>query len=149
MNLFRRPTATVAIKAIECNSPLVQVPFHDDTIEAIQMPDGKIMVSLKRSCESLGVDFSGQLAKLKSCKWATMEMISTVAQDGRHRGLVMIGLESLPLWLGGISENKVRPEVQAKLLQFQREARDVLARQFFGEPVNTPAIIAKLDAVQT
>ena len=54
-----------------------KVWFHGAEIEAIKNLDGKPYVVIRRICENLGVDFSGQLAKLKSAKWSGVEIIST------------------------------------------------------------------------
>ena len=44
----------------------------------------------------------------------------------------MIHVNSLPLWLGTIDENRVDPSVKDKLVQYQIEAAEVLADYFFG-----------------
>lgn len=123
---------------------VVSVPFHGDTLEAVQTGDGKIMVSIKRVCESLGIDVEGQRKKLATCEWATTEFISAVAQDGKQRRLAMIDLESLPMWLATITASKVKAAVRPKLLQFQREAHKVLAAWFLGTCRENPALAAAL-----
>lgn len=131
--------STPALPVIDCNSPVAQVPFYDNSIEAVRADDGTIMVSLKRVCESLGVSMQGQHEKLSKCEWATVKIILTVAEDGKRRRLTMIDLESLPMWLATINVSKVRIAVRPKLLQYQREARAVLAAWFAdvkGSPLN-------------
>ena len=77
---------------------LDQIPFHGDTIEAIKL-DGKILVSLNRVCNSLGIAPQPQQRKLKPLKWPGLT--SMVAPDERVRPqqLTMIDLESLAPWL--------------------------------------------------
>lgn len=132
--------------SISKNAPasIVSVPFQGDTLEAVQTGDGKIMVSIKRVCESLGIDVEGQRKKLATCEWATTEFISAVAQDGKQRRLAMIDLESLPMWLATITASKVKAAVRPKLLQFQREARNVLAAWFLGTCRDNPELAAAI-----
>ena len=110
----------------------VSVPFHGDTILAIQQPDGVVVVSIKKVCESLGIDYSTQLAKLKQCEWAVMGMIPITDTNGRHRETSVIDLDSLPLWVVTIQPSKVAPGVREKLKAYQTEAAKVLAQYFLG-----------------
>ena len=116
------------------NTELVRVEFRGDTLEAVQK-DGEVWVSIKRCCEVLGVDVEGQRKKLKKQAWATTDMMSVVAEDGKGRELAMIALKSLPQWLVTIYASKVKPELRAKLALFQKEAADVLAAHFLGRKV--------------
>jgi hypothetical protein len=110
------------------------VPFRGDQIEAIRMPDGTIYVSIRRICENLGVDFSGQLQKLKGYHWATVENFPTVAQDNKQREVALLPLFQLAAWLFTISPGRVAPHVVDKLKLYQLEAVDVLYRHFLGAP---------------
>ena len=110
---------------------VIQVPFHGDVIEAVKDGDN-VMVALRRPCESLGIDFSGQLQKLKRKKWATVEEISTVGIDGKTRQMTCLSLKSLPMWLATIDDRKVKPEVRDKLARYQEEAATVLADHFLS-----------------
>lgn len=92
--------------SLRSNFSLVSVPFHGDTIEAVKSDDGAVMVSVKRVCESLGISVDAQRIKLQSNEWATTAMVAVVDPNGRLRNHFMIDLESLPLWLGGISASK-------------------------------------------
>jgi hypothetical protein len=127
---------------------IVSVPFHDDVLDAVQADDGKIFVSIRRVCESLVIDTQGQLAKLKSRSWATIEMISTVAEDGKRRELAMIDHESLPIWMTHINPLKVAPSVREKIDRFQREAKAVLAAWFLGTSADRPDIAAELKGLR-
>jgi hypothetical protein len=96
---------------------LVQVPFRGDVIEAIRTTDDKIMVSVNRVCESLGIADQRQHAKLTSpdYDWATLTMMVTVARDGKSRDTLMIDAESLPMWLSSILPSKVKVDACEKL----------------------------------
>ena len=56
---------------------LVSVDFHGDSILATQMPDGMIVVGVRRICELLGLSYSSQLQKLKETAWAGVSIINT------------------------------------------------------------------------
>jgi hypothetical protein len=94
-----------------------------------------VWVSLRRCCEALGLDFATQFTKLKAKSWATIGLITTVAQDGKSRELTVIGLDSVPMWLATIDEGRVADEVKPKLVVYQKECVTVLRDHFFGKPV--------------
>jgi hypothetical protein len=67
---------------------VVDVPFHGDSIEAAcDTRDGSFHVSIRPVSENLDIDFSRQLRKLKEYHWATVVIMSTVAQDDKQRYL--------------------------------------------------------------
>jgi len=47
--------------------------------------------------------------------WATVVLITTVAQDGKPHKVVMIDLESVPMWLITIQTSRVAFELREKL----------------------------------
>src|SRR5690606_41519734 len=91
-------------------SEIVKVQFHGDTIEAIPR-DGTAWVVVRPVCDALGIDYSTQVAKLKTKAWATVGLIPMVANDGKNRELFCLDLDSLPMWLATIEPSWVRPEI--------------------------------------
>ena len=84
--------------------------FHGDTLDVI--PDGdRLHVGIRAVCEALGVDSSGQLQRLKRKPWATMGVISAVAEDGKTREMSAVDLRSLPMWLATIEPARCRADV--------------------------------------
>ena len=77
--------------------------------------------------ENMGLDWGGQAVKLKANRgrW-TVEMISTVAQDGVKREMLSMPVRKLPAWLNSINPKKVRPELRAKIELYQAESDDAL-----------------------
>ena len=110
---------------------LVRVPFHGDEIECVQREDG-VWISLRRACESVGVDFASQTTKLRAKPWATVAMITTVAEDGKNREFFCLHLDSVPMWLATIEPSRVKPEARDSLVAYQREAARVLRDHFLG-----------------
>jgi hypothetical protein len=128
---------------------LQSVPFYGDMIEAIRTADNNIMVSLKRVCESLGVNPDNQRVKLQSPDygWASTVII-TVQVAGQARDLIMIDAESLPMWLVTIHPSKVKTAVREKLRTYQLEAKAVLAAWFQGNSPSRPDITAVVEEMK-
>lgn len=113
---------------------LVPVQFYEDTIDALPL-DGKVWVSLRECCESLGLDTDTQRKKLKKQAWAcTVIMTVQSRRDDQQRPHVLIDLESLPMWLATVNAGKVKEELRPKLVRYQKEAARVLAEHFLNRP---------------
>lgn len=113
-------------------STFALVPFEGETLEA-NRDAGTVWVSVRRACESLGIDFSTQLAKLKEKSWAVMGQRPTTGPDGKTYEATCLDLESFPMWLATIDSARVSDEARPKLDRYQRLAAAVLRRHFFGE----------------
>ncbi|WP_454835797.1 phage antirepressor N-terminal domain-containing protein [Rhodococcus qingshengii] len=112
--------------------------------------DGKAMAALKPMCESVGIDYSNQLKKLRSKSWATVVLSTTVGADGRSREMVMIDRRTIPMWLAGIDENRVKEEARPILVALQSEAADALDAYFHeGGAINPDATVDQLDVIVT
>ena len=107
---------------------MVPVRFDGDLLEAVRK-DQTVYVSVKRVCESLGITEQGQISKLKECGWAGTTII-VAPSNGGNQQTFCIDLKSLPMWLAGIHASKVDEAVRPKLLVYQLECRDALARHF-------------------
>jgi hypothetical protein len=106
------------------------IRFQSDEIQAIREGE-QVWVSVKRVCENLGVAFSSQLQKLRKKRWAVVSMINTTGPDGKTYSAACLALDSVPMWLAGIDERKVREDLRDKLVAYQRECAKVLA-EYFG-----------------
>lgn len=117
---------------------LVQIPVPGaDDLLAVQT-DGRRWVALKPMCETLGIDVSAQLKRLKSKSWATVAVIAVVAADGKVRDMVMVDTKSIPLWLATIDETRVNPAAKPKLIAYQCEAADALHSYFIRRETKVP-----------
>jgi len=79
-------------------------------------------------CDVFNLDYPSQYAKLAKSAWATVGLITTVAEDGKNRELFCLHVKSVPMWLATIDANRVALEARPKILRFQREAADILYR---------------------
>lgn len=113
---------------------LVTIPFHGDTLEATKDGDA-IWVSLRRMCESLGVSTQGQLARLRQSGWASVKEIFMLRSHNRAGVFVMLHLDSVPMWLATIQQNKVKPATREKLVAYQKECARVLRDHFLRREV--------------
>lgn len=132
------------------STELVSVPFRGDAILAVNDDQGGVRVVIKRICESLGVDFSSQLTKLKGHHWAGVAIITTPDSRGCEQRHSVIPLDRLPMWLATIDVRKVAESLREKLMAYQVEAVEVLSRHFFGAkevaPVKDP-VLAQLESL--
>lgn len=117
----------------------VEIDFYGDTLVAVSCDDGA-HVSVRRICENLGIHLQTQLEKLKKAAWASCTAIRTTAADGKDYHTTMVPLKAVPMWLAGISEDRVASHVREKLVRYQLEAADVLAAHFM------PAVVAAQSA---
>lgn len=129
------------------STSLTLVPLGDDQIQAAQQ-GGHVWASLKGMCESLSLDFSGQLRRLKDCRWAVMGVMPTTAADGKTYQTAMLRADKIPMWLVTVERSRIKDvAVREKIDRFQDEAADVLARHFL-RPQSPPAGFVPLGAVR-
>ena len=115
------------------NHQIVEVDFAGGKLEAIF--DGKdVWASVRRICETLGIQPHGQTEKLKTKAWACTQIICAHDTTGRNQDAFVIHLDSLPMWLAGINETKVAEAIRPMLVKYQKEAAKVLRDHFFGAP---------------
>ena len=99
-------------------------------IEAQKQGD-RILVALKPLCENIGIDFNGQLQRLKKRPWAVVCVIHTTGADGKTYDMSAIDRKTFTMWLATIDTNRLKNEVaRDNLVSYQREAADALDRYF-------------------
>lgn len=114
------------------------VPFHGDMIETVyDHRSNTIFVVCRRVAENLGLAWGAQFTVIQGhavlSKYLLRFDIET--EDLRTREMLCLPLKYVPLWLAGIQVRRVRPEIREKLLLYQEECADVLARYFLGDGV--------------
>ena len=135
-------TATGARAMTQSQNQLVTVEFHGQSILAI-LHDGKPHVALRPIVENIGLDWKSQHARIQrhGVLSSTVVMMTTVAEDGKQREMLCLPLTMLNGWLFGVDVNRVNPELRDKLMVYQRECFDVLARHFMpAQRPHNPAI---------
>lgn len=101
------------------------IDFHGDQIPSVLVDDVPHVV-LKPVLESIGVDFSTQMRKLKSRSWASYRATPTTAADGKVYPSVVVDVRTLLMLLASISEDRVAPAARPKLVAYQAEVADVI-----------------------
>lgn len=84
--------------------------------------------TMKPICEAIGVNWRAQYNRMirHPVLNSTVVMMTTVAEDGKAREMLMLPIEYLNGWLFGIDVNRVKPEIKDKLIAYQRECFRVL-----------------------
>lgn len=114
------------------------VPFHGDMIEALYDTQTSIIyVVPKRVSENLGLEWSGQYQVLRSHDLLSQKLLNVdIYIEGiGTRETLCLPLKYLPLWLAGIQAKRVRGDIRQKLMIYQEECAEVLARYFLGDGV--------------
>lgn len=107
------------------------VSFYGDELVAVQQPDGTIFIVLAPLCDHLGLNQQAQARRIQ--RHAVLENGLTtllVQTAGGPQSVQCLKLTLLPLWLSGVQASRVKPELQERLVLYQREAADVLWQAF-------------------
>lgn len=108
------------------NQITAEVSFCNSSILTINQ-DNIIFVAMKPIVNNIGIDWSGQLAKLRNQKDKfNCRYISIVARDGKIRKVLCIPLKKLNGWLFNINPERVKSDIKPKLIQYQEECFQVL-----------------------
>lgn len=107
------------------NSTVATIPFHGTNIQSVEI-DGNPHIVLKPMVESIGMDYSRQLHKLKGKSWAAMGMTATTGADGKTYQMTVIDLRTLTMWLATIDENRVSEEARPLVVAYQSEVADAI-----------------------
>lgn len=112
---------------------LVPVSFHGATL-ATSTIDGVPYVAMRPICEAIGLDWTAQLQRIKRHPvLARGVVVITVPSASGDQLTTMLPLNKLNGWLFGVSANRVAPEIRDKLIAYQTECFEVLAKHFMPE----------------
>ena len=127
----------------------VTIPFYEDRLIVQLGEDGEIYVALRPIVEALGLNWSGQLQRIKRdvvlnkhLKTLSVVVIHTEGRDAQHGEVACLPKQYLSGFLFGISANRIKdPKLQAKVIQFQEEAHLILDAAFTGDAESAMAAI--------
>jgi hypothetical protein len=94
------------------DAQIVKVGFQGDEIEAVREGERDVWVSIRRICESLGIDNKAQHRRLGSKPWARVALKATHDATGREQDILCLHLDSLPMWLATIETARVGEEAR-------------------------------------
>jgi hypothetical protein len=100
------------------------------TIQIIE--NDEELVAVKPICEALGIDYSGQLQRIKEdpILGSTMELSPMVASDGKTREMQCLPLKFAFGWLFRIDSRNVKEEAREALITYQMKVYDLLYTYF-------------------
>lgn len=114
-----------------------EVPVHGTSLP-LQVAGE--LIALKPVVEHFGLNAAAQLRKLKEKSWAVVAEMATTGADGKLYMMSGVDRRTLTMWLATLSETRVRPELRAELIAYQREASTALDNYFHrGVAVNQRA----------
>lgn len=116
---------------------IITVNFRGDQLYGFENDDGTF-VALKPIVESMGMDWSGQLQRVKRNPILSEGMVVMPIPFGRggDQEAVSIKLELVNGWLLTIDTSRIPNEtVRDKVLLYQRECYSVLYKHFYGRSI--------------
>ncbi|MEU6057933.1 phage antirepressor N-terminal domain-containing protein [Streptomyces sp. NPDC047097] len=127
---------------------VVQLDLSAGSLHTV-LVDGQPHIALKPAIESLGLDFSTQLAKLKSRSWASVGQSPTqMPGDDQVRSVVVTPVRTFLMLLATINENRVKTAARPMLVAFQNETADAIEAYWAqGGAINPRASEAQLDSL--
>lgn len=114
---------------------IITVNFRGDQLYGFENDDGTF-VALKPIVESMGMDWSAQLKRVKRNPILAegMAIMATPFGRGGDQEAVSIKLELVNGWLLTIDTSRIEnEEVRGKVLLYQRECYSVLFKHFYGK----------------
>ncbi len=125
--------------------PVHTVEFPGGQVLTVEI-DGEPYVVLRPAIEVLGLNYSGQLQRLRRQSWATVCITHTVGADGKAREMAVVNVGTFLMLLATIDESRVSEECRPVLIAYQRETeravRDYWTR---GAAINPRATTEQLD----
>ncbi|MFG3488488.1 phage antirepressor N-terminal domain-containing protein [Streptomyces sp. NPDC047972] len=113
------------------------------------MVDGQAHIVLKPAVEELGLDFSTQLAKLKTRSWASVgQSPMQMPGDDQVRAVAVVPVRTFLMLLATINENRVKAAARPTLVAFQNETADAIEAYWTqGGAINPRATDEQLDSL--
>lgn len=109
---------------------IVTVPFHGDTLFALERPDG-VFVAVKPICQNLGLDWRSQHRRISGDTILSEGMVITaIPSPGGIQEAVCLRLDLVNGWLFGVDDRRLADEVRERVMQYKRECFAVLFRHF-------------------
>lgn len=122
--------------------PLEQksVDFYGDEIVAVlvEMNDQQqVQVPIRPICDYLGLSWAGQRQRIHRDEiLAEVSSECVIHSQGQGRAMLCLPLDYLNGWLFGVNASRVKPEIKASLLRYQRECYRILADAFLPPTLN-------------
>lgn len=131
---------------------IVTVNFRGDQLYGFENDDG-VFVALKPIVESMGVDWSSQLQRVKRDPILSQGMVMMTTPFGRGgaQEQVCLKMELVNGWLFTIDSSRIKDEaVREKVILYQRECYGVLFKHFYkgARPASEPLVLEDHEETQ-
>ena len=114
------------------------VNFYGDELIAVEV-EGEVYVPIRVICDYMDLSWSGQRQRMRRDPVLSEALVSVcVTHPESERGsrdMLCLPLKYLNGWLFGINANRVKEELRERVIQYQRECFDILARAFQARAV--------------
>lgn len=111
------------------------IPFHQHSLITVNH-EGRVLVAIRPICEAIGLDRKAQQNRInRDPVLSTCGVIMTLQlpNDDQSRPVAFLDLEYLNGWLFGIDANRVKPELRATVIDYQKHCYHVLFQHFHGK----------------
>lgn len=126
---------------------VVKLDLSAGSVQTV-LVDGAPHIVLKPAIDELGLDYSTQLAKLRSRSWATVGQSPMVADDGKVRSMAVVPVRTFLMLLATVNENRVAEQHRGTLIAFQNETADAIEAYWTqGGAINPRATEDQLDSL--
>ncbi len=113
------------------------ISFYGDEITAALVQVGnesQVFVPLRPICDYLGLNWSGQLQRLKrDTVLVEAQGVCVIHTPQGKQEMICLPLDLLPGWLFGVDSRRVKLELQEKVKRYRAECFKVLWRAFQSE----------------
>lgn len=109
------------------------IEFDGDRLIAVVLDGDGVATPVRLLCESIGLDAETQMANIRAhaVLSAGLRVISVSGARG-VRSIAALIHTMIPYWLATIAPSQVNATSRPKLIRYQREVANVLARLFYG-----------------
>lgn len=126
---------------------IATIPFRGNELQSV-LVDGEPRIVFRPVVESIGMDYSTQLAKLRNRSWASCRAIPTTGADGKTYNMITVDMPTFLMWLATVNEARVGAEVRPLLVAYQTESSSVITDYWTkGGAINPRATEDQLAAI--
>jgi len=103
------------------------IMFYDKPLVVVRLPTGEPGAVLRSFCDNLMLDLTGQVNRIRRKKAIAKGLQYVLIEtDGGPQVAAVLTLRVVPGWLFGIDANRVKPEMQVVIEQYQDECVEAL-----------------------
>jgi hypothetical protein len=115
------------MSAIAPLRPPATVQLSTGSLLSVRGEDGENQVVFKPAVESIGLDYSSQLKRLRRQPWASVVVTTMqLPGDNQTRDVVTVPEDTFIMWAATLQASRVAPELRPMLVAFQTESKKAL-----------------------